>query len=213
MKRFFSVLGLLWLSCVVAQENDVLTLPELSAVTLDGPLRVVATTSIIGDVVAQVGGDAIRLTTLIGPGQDPHSFEPAARDLASASEAQVVFVNGWDLEESLLSTLQAVVEGVPLVPVAAGITPLEFGEDEHAEDKHAEEEAHSGDEEHSKEDDADEHGEEEAHGEDEHNHHGADPHTWQNISHVMQWTRNVQAVLSSLDPAYTETYAANAAKY
>lgn len=50
-----------------ATDAEMLTLPELTAAELDGaPLKVVATTSIIGDVVAQVGGKAIDLTTLMG---------------------------------------------------------------------------------------------------------------------------------------------------
>ena len=84
-------------------EAEMLMLPEVADAELDGaPLRVVASTSIIGDVVAQVGGDAIDLTVLMGPGQDPHSYEPAARDLTAVAGAHVIFVNGWNLEEGLL---------------------------------------------------------------------------------------------------------------
>jgi ABC-type Zn uptake system ZnuABC Zn-binding protein ZnuA len=104
-----------------------LTLPELNG----DKLRVVATTSIIGDVVGQVGGDAIDLTVLMGPGQDPHGFEPSAGDLRAAAEADAIFVNGWDLEEGLLEDLRNVSAGIPLVPVSAGIPPLPFsGHDE-----------------------------------------------------------------------------------
>ena len=56
-----------------------LSIPELQPAELNGDrLRVVATTSMIGDVVSQVGGEAIELTTLMEAGQDPHGFEPAA---------------------------------------------------------------------------------------------------------------------------------------
>ena len=81
-------------------EAGMLILPELSAAELGGEsLKVVASTSIIGDVVAQVGGEAIDLTVMIGPGQDPHSYEPAARDLTAVSNAHVIFMNGWDYDE------------------------------------------------------------------------------------------------------------------
>ena len=77
-----------------------LTLPAVEAAALGGrPLRVVATTSLIGDAVARVGGSAIALTTLMPPGQDPHSYQPAAADLAAAADADLIFVNGWNLEE------------------------------------------------------------------------------------------------------------------
>jgi ABC-type Zn uptake system ZnuABC Zn-binding protein ZnuA len=111
-----------------SEELDALTLPSLSAVELDGrPLRVVATTSIIGDVVANVGGERIALVVLMGPGQDPHSYEPAAQDLTAAAEADVVFVNGWNLEQGLADDLLAIGEGTPVVPISVGIEPLLLG--------------------------------------------------------------------------------------
>lgn len=109
-----------------------LLLPDLEPVALDGrSLQVVATTSIIGDVLAQVGGDAIQLNTLIAPGQDAHSFEPAARDLTAVSSADVIFVNGWDLEEGLVDDLHNIGAEVPVVAVSAGITPLSGTDPEH----------------------------------------------------------------------------------
>ena len=202
MKRLLLIA--LFLTTVHAEQNttaSILTLPELSTVTLDGPLRVVATTSIIGDVVTQVGGDAVQLTTLIEAGQDPHGFEPAARDLATASEAHVVFVNGWGLEETLLDTLEAVAKGVPFVPVSAEIAPLGFGANE-------EHEAHS-------ETQGDAATDPEAESEDgeEHDHGATDPHTWLSVPNVMQWVGNVQATLSTLDPDNAATYTANAKTY
>lgn len=111
-----------------------LGLPELKAAELgDKPLSVVATTSIIGDVVAQVGGDAIALTTLLGPGQDPHSYVPAARDLTAVSEADVIFVNGWDLEEGLVNDVQNIAVEIPILPISANIEPLPFGEKDTAD--------------------------------------------------------------------------------
>jgi len=113
-------------------DAQMLVLPELTAVNLPGELlNVVATTSVIGDVVAQVGGGAIQLTTLMGPGQDPHSYEPAAQDLTAVSTAHVIFINGWNLEESLVSLLETVAETSAIVPASANIEPLPAGSDEH----------------------------------------------------------------------------------
>ncbi len=166
-------------TAVSPNQPATLTLPELSAVNIDGrALRVVATTSIIGDVVAQVGGDAIDLTTLMGPGQDPHSYEPSANDLTSVAQADVIFVNGWDLEEALLRSLTTIGDQTPLVPVSANIQPRAF----------------------SGEGNGDEHG-------------GADPHVWFAVPNVVQWTRNIEQILSELDPAHQDTYTANAAAY
>jgi ABC-type Zn uptake system ZnuABC Zn-binding protein ZnuA len=101
-----------------------------------GKLRVVATTSIIGDVVAQVGGEAIDLTTLMGPGQDPHSYQPGARELTAVADAHVIFVNGWDLEEALARDLENIGGSSPIVPVSAHIVPLAFGEADEAAADH-----------------------------------------------------------------------------
>ena len=106
-----------------------LSLPEVDPADLEGDrLQVLATTSIIGDVVSQVGGEAIELTVLMKPGQDPHSFEPTVGDLTAAAEADVIFINGWDLEEGVVADLENVAQSVPLVPIAANIKPLAFGE-------------------------------------------------------------------------------------
>jgi ABC-type Zn uptake system ZnuABC Zn-binding protein ZnuA len=164
-----------------------LALPELQPVALaDGErLQVIATTSILGDVVSQVGGDATALRTLIGPGQDAHSYQPAPSDLIGLAAVDVIFINGWQLEEGLVRDLEKAAEGVPLVPISANITPLPIG-------AHEEEEG-------------------EDHEEDEHG--AADPHVWLDPHLVRVWVENVREVLSALDPAREATYAANATAY
>ncbi len=125
-------------------DSQMLSLPALEPVDLNGgKLKVVATTSIIGDVVAQVGGAAIELTTLIAPGQDPHSYEPSAQDLTAVADAHIIFVNGWNLEEGLIKNLTNVAGDVPIVAVSARIDPRELtpaanqGDDAHgAPDPH-----------------------------------------------------------------------------
>lgn len=193
---------------VDASEATMLTLPELTAADLNGaPLRVVASTSIIGDVVSRVGGEAIDLTVLMGPGQDPHGYEPAARDLTDVARAQVIFVNGWDLEENLVEDLAAIGESAPVVPISANIEPRAFGQDAEGLE---EGEAHEDGEDHEAE------GEDGDHEEgDEHDHHqgGTDPHVWFSVPNVAQWVANVQRTLSDLDPANAELYEANAVAY
>lgn len=177
-----------------AGDLNPLTLPALSPAALDGrPLRVVATTSIIGDVVGRVGGDAIELTTLMQPGQDPHSYQPVASDLTHVARADLVFVNGWDLEEGLLRALTDVSESAVFVPISAGIAPLPFGEHEADSGEEATVEGHSDTE--------------------GHEHEGADPHVWQSVPNVMQWVENAVSTLSAMDPANAATYRANADAY
>ncbi len=117
-----------------APAPSMLLWPDLTPLDLDGgKLRVVATTSIIGDVTANVGGDAIELTTLMPPGQDPHGYVPAAQDLTAVADAHVIILNGWGLEEGLIATLQNIAGDAPLVPISARIPPLngERGVDPH----------------------------------------------------------------------------------
>lgn len=165
-------------------EEGILTLPALEAANLAGaPLKVIATTSIIGDVVAQVGDNSIDLTILMQPGQDPHSYEPGARELTAVADADIIFVNGWDLEETLIHRLEEIGAGVPIVPISANITPLSFGADNDDEER------------------------------DEHAHSQTDPHVWFAVDNVSQWVKNAADVLGTLDPANAQTFADNAASY
>ncbi|RMD51716.1 MAG: zinc ABC transporter substrate-binding protein [Candidatus Thermofonsia bacterium] len=131
----------------VSPDTDELTLPTVEPVQLDGEkLQVVATTSIIGDVVGQVGGDAIQLKTLLQPGQDPHSYQPTSGDLAAVADAHIIFVNGWNLEERLLKDITAVAENGIIVPVNAGVTPLSVsgtGDNHDHEETHGTVDPHS----------------------------------------------------------------------
>lgn len=111
-------------------QNDILGLPDLAAVGHAGAkLNVVVTTTIIGDVVHNVGGNAIALTTLLNTSADPHSYEATPSDLIALEEADVIFVNGWDLEERLASQIEASY-GAKVVPISAEITPRVFENEE-----------------------------------------------------------------------------------
>ncbi|MGQ9466950.1 MAG: metal ABC transporter substrate-binding protein [Anaerolineae bacterium] len=164
-------------------------LPTLSPVARgEGePLRVVATTTIVGNVVARVGGDAIRLTVLLPIGADPHTYELTPADLATVSQAHVLFTNGLGLEGFLERTLRNAGGGLPVAPLSAGILPRPMEE-------HEEHEEHK------------EHKEEHAHGE-------WDPHVWMDVRNVMVWVENARLVLSALDPDHADLYAANATAY
>lgn len=171
-------------------EASMLVIPDLSGIVIaEGEtLRVVATTSIIGDVVRNVAGDSVELTVLMAEGQDPHSYQPTASDLTVASQAHIVFVNGWDLEEGLITDLEGAVENGVIVPISAGITPFEG-------------EAH------------DEHDEEDAEGEEDEHHHLFDPHVWFDPASVEVWVHNTEETLSTVDSANATTYASNATAY
>ncbi|MFO8034736.1 MAG: metal ABC transporter substrate-binding protein [Candidatus Bipolaricaulota bacterium] len=144
---------------------------------------VVATTTIVGDVVGQVAGDRVEPVVLFPVGADPHSFEPKPQDAKLLTRADVVFAVGAGLEERLepllLATEARVVELAPSVPLHR------WGEDE---------DNHHG---HHEEDDQGPH----------------DPHVWMDPTNVALWTYVIEEELAELDPAEAEGYATRAAAY
>ena len=140
---------------------------------------VVATTNIIGDIVARVGGERVSLYVMLPHGADPHAFQPTPRDARQAADADVVFINGAGLEADFLGDLIASAEPRFVVDLSAHLelrSMVDMHEDEEAhEEEHDEhEEEHDEDEEEHDEDeeehDEDEHEDEEEHDEDEHGH-------------------------------------------
>lgn len=117
--------------------------PGLAAA--DGKLPVVATFSILGDLTQQIGGDAIALTTLVGPDSDAHAFEPTADSQRAVAGAKVLVANGLGLEPWLSRLIDASTFKGELVEATTGIEPLastehaEEGEDDHHDgaDPHA----------------------------------------------------------------------------
>jgi manganese/iron transport system substrate-binding protein len=93
--------------------------------TQGGKLRVVATTTILGDVVKNIGGDRIELTILLSPGADPHSFQSTPRDMARVAEADLVFMNGLGLEGFMEALLKNAGGSAKLVATSQGILLLE----------------------------------------------------------------------------------------
>lgn len=100
-------------------------------------LTVVATTSIVADIVQQVGGERVAVTSLLPIGADPHAFEPTPSDVARVAEADAVFANGAGLEEFLEPMLRN-AGGAPVIYVSEGLELRELEDgDEHAHDQHA----------------------------------------------------------------------------
>lgn len=94
-------------------------------------LRVVATTSIVADVVKAVADDMVELTQLIPVGADPHSFTPTPQDIAAITKAHVLFINGAGLEVGLEDLLTSSVGEVPIVAVSDGIELLSLAGNDH----------------------------------------------------------------------------------
>ncbi len=61
-------------------------------------INVTATTTMVGDLVREIGGDRVALETLMGPGVDPHLYKAAASDVSKLQKAQIIFYSGLLLE-------------------------------------------------------------------------------------------------------------------
>lgn len=184
-------------------------------------LKVVATFSILGDLVQSVGGDKIELHTLVGPGGDTHTFEPSPSDSVALVEARLIFENGLELETWLDDLYSASGSTAKRVVVTEGLDPIamaageheheETGEhDEHAASEHEEHAAEAEHEEHSAETDHEEHAGTDGHG---HAHGEFDPHVWHDVPHVIHEVELIRDALVEADPANAPSYQANAEAY
>ncbi|EJN11347.1 ABC-type metal ion transport system, periplasmic component/surface adhesin [Bradyrhizobium sp. YR681] len=97
-------------------------------------LNVVASFSILGDFVRNVGGDRVNVTTLVGPDSDVHVYTPAPSDAKRIADARLVIVNGLGLEGWLPRLVQSSGAKATVVTASAGIAPhkLGSGSDPHA---------------------------------------------------------------------------------
>lgn len=93
-----------------------------------GAVRIVATTSVVGDLVAHVAGDAATVEVLIPVGADPHEFQASSRQAAAVQEADLVVAVGLGLEEGLSDVLDAAAgDGVTLLEIGPQVDPMPFG--------------------------------------------------------------------------------------
>jgi zinc/manganese transport system substrate-binding protein len=117
----------LWLICLALATSA----PNARA---QDRLNVVASFSILGDFVRNVGGDRVSITTLVGPNGDVHVYTPAPADAKKIADARLVFVNGLGLEGWLPRLVQSSASKALIVTATDGIVPRTIGA---APDPHA----------------------------------------------------------------------------
>lgn len=209
----------------------VLSVAPLLTHSQDGSPYIIASHSILSDVVAQVVGDVTQVIVAMPVGADPHSFQVTPTDLTAVAMAEVVFVNGAFYEEGLLEAIENAGTDMKIVEVSSCVEIIPFGASEHGhdEDEHSDDEAMtvSG-----MQAMCNQHGVElgndriepssylyaldcgEGHDHDEKQlEGGCDPHVWMNPENVMYWTLLIRDTLIELDPARADIYTANAAAY
>ena len=162
-----------------------------SAALAAEPLKVVASFSILGDLVAEVGGEHVQVRTLVGPNGDAHVYQPTPADARETAAAGLVVVNGLGFAGWLDRLVAASGYDGPVAIASDGVTPIDLDEEEAAgmpvEDEEGKEPGH---------------------------HHGAtDPHAWQSIANAEIYVKNIAAALCAVDQDDCAAYEANAAAY
>lgn len=92
------------------------------------PLKLVATTGMVGDAASRVAGSLAVVETLMGPGVDPHLYKASESDVRKLSEADVVLYNGLHLEGKMGDILVKLARSRPVVAVSETIPEAELRE-------------------------------------------------------------------------------------
>jgi zinc/manganese transport system substrate-binding protein len=154
-----------------------------------GPVKVVATFSILADLVGNVGGDNVAVTTLVGPDADTHTYQPTPSDARAVAEAKLLVTNGLGLEGWLDRLKGAANSRAAVVVASAGVKPLTMEEEE--DDKAvASGTAKPGKPRRIR-----------------------DPHAWQNLANGQIYVANIVKGLVAVDPPNAEFYRQNGAAY
>ncbi|WP_291687618.1 metal ABC transporter substrate-binding protein [Bradyrhizobium sp.] len=112
----------LWLICVALAAST-------APLRAQERVNVVASFSILGDFVRNVGGDRVNVITLVGPDGDVHVYTPAPADARKIADAKLLVINGLGLEGWLPRLLQSSGSKAPIITATKGIAPLKSGSD------------------------------------------------------------------------------------
>lgn len=155
-----------------------------SPATAEEKVPVVATFSILADIVREVGGERIAVKTLVGPEGDAHVYQPTPTDSSDIAKAKLVIQNGLKFEGWMEKLIASSGYKGKVVTATAGVKPISV---------------------------PDRHGHSDKHG---HDHSGkSDPHAWQNAANVIVYAKNIRDGLCKVDTAGCETYTRHAARY
>jgi len=162
-------------------------------------VRVVTSFPLLAEFAMRVAGDDASVTSIVPLGVDEHSFTPptsAARDI---TEADLLLVNGYGLEEGLLTLITTNArEGVPVIPAARGLVPLEGENHDHDGD---------GEQDHAAED----HDDEAPAGLDPLVFAEGDPHFWLDVANAIAYVNTIRDGLIQVDAEHEAGYTERAA--
>jgi ABC-type Zn uptake system ZnuABC Zn-binding protein ZnuA len=150
----------------------------------DGGTRVVATTTQLGALAREIGGERVSVQVLLAAGADAHDYEPSPQDSRRVRDADLVLKNGIGLDDWLDGVIKNSGTKALVVTATDGITPLAGEEHDH--------------------DEGDGH---------DHSHEAGDPHVWHDPENVKVMVANIAEALAKVDPDHAATYRERAAAY
>jgi zinc/manganese transport system substrate-binding protein len=148
------------------------------------PLPVVASFSILADMVKQVGGPHVEVTSLVGPNSDAHVFDPTPADAKRLAAAKLVVVNGLGFEGWLNRLVKSSGYKGPVLTASKGVKTIPM--------------------------EASDHGHSHGH---KHSHVAPDPHAWQSLLNARQYVENIRVALSAAMPAHSADFQSRATDY
>jgi len=181
----------------------------LPAAMANDRVQVVTSFSILADMVENVGGEHVEVTSLVGPDGDAHVYSPSPGDARALAGADVVVFNGLLFEGWMERLIESSDYTGALVTATNGIQPRAFaehGHDEHGHDDHGHDDHGHDDHGH------DDHGHDDL-SHDEHDHGDDDPHAWQDMQQAKVYVTNIRDGLIEADSANAESYQTNAERY
>ncbi|MGH2358255.1 MAG: metal ABC transporter substrate-binding protein [Candidatus Limnocylindria bacterium] len=146
-------------------------------------LIVVATTTVVGDFVDNVGGQRVDVHVLVPAGGEPHTFDPSPSDVTRLEGAAIVFRNGLGLDDWLSDLVTDAGTQAPVVALGEGLEGVEYrssGTDDAGEGHDAA---------------------------------AVDPHVWLNVAYAERYVERIADELAAIDPDHAAAYEADAAAY
>ncbi|MFM8504717.1 MAG: metal ABC transporter substrate-binding protein, partial [Acidimicrobiaceae bacterium] len=186
LKKLATVFALITLaSCSNSTETVTQPTAETTTDSVVADLPVIAVTySIIGDLVSQLAGDNAAVSVIIPDGQDPHDFQPSAKDIETINNAALVVSNGLEFEEGLEEVLENTADsGDKIFMVGEHITVRKI------------------------ENDGDDHGDDQNDDDHDHKHTGGDPHVWLSPATMLEMLPALTSALSEAVGADLSTQA------
>lgn len=150
-------------------------------------LPIVASFSILADMVRQIGGDLVDVSSLVGPNSDAHGFEPTPADAKKLAQAKLVVVNGLNFEGWMSRLIKSSGYKGEVIVASKGSKTIQLP----SPDKHSKSHGHG-------------------HG---HDHGTVDPHAWQSLDNAKVYVRNISSGLIRAMPEHADAIKAREKAY